>query len=301
MKKRWLRIATGLVKLFLIGIVVMLAVPMRSQTPKPTTNPVVLSEVVYVKCGFGENFGVHETASKMGTVVAKVNCGDVLTSFGEANDFYKVRTEQGFIGYIPSEFISKTPQAASVSLPPSPTTTSVRDSKNAASAAPSSKVDEAETLSLIVAALRKGFDNEKEFCEVDKIAANECDTAFRQIITYTHVKLNPKGQEGLLVGMGRSFCGSGGCTTYLLKPATKGYEILIDGFNLEMSKTTNLGFYDVVQYGDFRDRNSAQTYTWDGSKYLMVSKAPIGQAAQAPVAASPAAQAANQKQWDIYI
>jgi hypothetical protein len=75
-------------------------------------------EIVYVKCGIGENLGVHEIPSKSATVLAKVNCGDVLISFGEEQGFYKVRTEHGLVGYIPSEFISKTKQEVPVSTSP---------------------------------------------------------------------------------------------------------------------------------------------------------------------------------------
>jgi hypothetical protein len=74
--------------------------------------PAVQPEVFYVKCGFGE-VGVHEgpSTSPSQLVVAKVNCGDAVTSIGQAEGgFQKVRTAQGVEGFITTVFISKTKQ-----------------------------------------------------------------------------------------------------------------------------------------------------------------------------------------------
>jgi hypothetical protein len=166
---------------------------------------------------------------------------------------------------------------------------SANDAPSAAPATPSIKADEAETLTLIVAALRRdsppgarvSVDNEKEFCDFNKIAENNCDTAFRKTIKYVRVKLNPKGQEGAVVEIqGPGFCGSGGCSGFLLRRTTDGYE---DEGNasigaLEVSGATTNGYYDLIFHGEKRYNAPDIVYKWDGSKYIVVSKAPTVQA-----------------------
>ena len=90
-----------------------LSIPLfAGQMTSPVVNP---PEIVYVKWGLGVNFSVRKTPFASAAVVAKVNCGDVVISFGEESDFYKVRTEEGITGYISSKFISKTKQDVRVS------------------------------------------------------------------------------------------------------------------------------------------------------------------------------------------
>ncbi len=105
------------VSALLISIVLISTPLPAAQQSGPVVNP---PEIVYVKCGIGGNFGVHEAPSKAAAVIAKVDCGDVLISFGEEQGFYKVRTEQGPTGYIPSEFVSKAKQDVPVSSSPAP-------------------------------------------------------------------------------------------------------------------------------------------------------------------------------------
>lgn len=184
-----------------------------------------------------------------------------------------------------------------------PTPKSNPDSKNGALATPSSNANEAQTLTLIVAALRKGFDIENEACRDNNIAANECDAAFRKIIKYERVKLNPKGEEGVVVELqGLGFCGSRGCSGYLLRRTTNGYDN--EGYAslgaLEISGATTNGYYDLLFHGNKRYNAPDTVYTWDGSRYVEHFQNADGSAYHVPVAATPTEQAANQKQWDLY-
>lgn len=138
------------------------------------------------------------------------------------------------------------------------------------------KANEADVLSPIVLELRKGFDNQKELCEYQQITGKECDAEFRKAITYRKVTLSPRGQEGIVVELrGGPFCGSGGCTGYLLRRTNEGFKEEGVGFTgiaaLKVGKTTTNGFYDLISLSEKRYGGTDDTYKWDGSKYVKVS------------------------------
>jgi len=117
-------------------------------------------------------------------------------------------------------------------------------------------------------------DEQVNFCSQGNLSGDECETQFRSALTLQQVKLTPDGQEnGVLVTTeGFYFCGSGGCSAYLLKCAAK-CEVLINGFNLEMATTVTAGHYDVSAAEDMHDPNSAQAYKWSGKEYVLAKRA----------------------------
>ena len=106
-------------KTLLVAILVLGSmVTVRSQTPD--SPGAIQADIVYVRCGDGENFGIHETPSTAGTVIAKANCGDALISFGQENGLTKVRTDHGVVGYIATVFVSPTKPLAATTTTTQP-------------------------------------------------------------------------------------------------------------------------------------------------------------------------------------
>lgn len=64
-------------------------------------------ETVYVNCVNSQR-EVRSTAFYQSPTLAEVPCGDALTSLGSEKGYVKVRTQQGAVGYIMEDFVSKT-------------------------------------------------------------------------------------------------------------------------------------------------------------------------------------------------
>jgi len=63
-------------------------------------------ETVYVNCVNSQR-EVHSTAFYQSPTLAEVSCSDALIFLGSENGFAKVRTQQGVVGYMMEDFISK--------------------------------------------------------------------------------------------------------------------------------------------------------------------------------------------------
>ena len=83
------------------------AAPRQAETANPMVEaPKDKTYMVYVNCvdSYRE---VHETAFYASPTLAKVPCGDALTFLGNDSIYTKVQTQQGVIGYIMEEHVSK--------------------------------------------------------------------------------------------------------------------------------------------------------------------------------------------------
>ena len=82
-------------------------------------------ETVFINC-LNSQREVHSTAFYASPTLAEVPCGDALNLLGSENGYIKVRTQQGVVGYVMEEYVSKTKpetpkaeQAVVVISPPS--------------------------------------------------------------------------------------------------------------------------------------------------------------------------------------
>jgi hypothetical protein len=79
---------------------------------EPVTHPIVETlndnvDRVYVNCVSSQR-EVHSTASYLSPTLAEVPCGDSLALIGSEKGYTKVRTQQGVVGYMMEDFVSKT-------------------------------------------------------------------------------------------------------------------------------------------------------------------------------------------------
>ncbi|MGB8131223.1 MAG: restriction endonuclease [Candidatus Angelobacter sp.] len=113
-------------------------------------------------------------------------------------------------------------------------------------------------------------EDEARFCQENRDP--ECHSLFLRSIHYRSVTLAPSGQNGLIVELSAPyFCGSGGCSVYVLKKTSSGYATVLeelgslDGFQVITS--TNNGYYDLTRSGKI----SSSRYKWTGSKYISIA------------------------------
>src|SRR5439155_1057584 len=122
-------------------------------------------------------------------------------------------------------------------------------------------------------------EGESSSCATDP-NPSACRTRFREAIGFRRVTLSPSGQQGLIVEFFlKDFCGSGGCSIYILKQEAEASGISyryiynnvleelggIDSFDFAKSVTND--FYDVTVNSGTFGMPSHIKYVWNGSKY----------------------------------
>jgi DnaJ-domain-containing protein 1 len=117
---------------------------------------------------------------------------------------------------------------------------------------------------IIAVALKE---DETQLCQ-DNLTA-ECHALFLRSIHYRSVTLTPSGQSGLIVELSApAFCGSGGCSIYVLRKTSSGYATVLEELGsldgLQVATAMNNGYYDLTRRGKI----SASRYIWTGSKYV---------------------------------
>jgi len=108
-----------------------------------------------------------------------------------------------------------------------------------------------------------------------------CRTRFRKAIAFKQVLLSPSGQHGVIVGFSlRGFCGSRGCSIYILKQDGETYKNILGTetgvlTSFVFSKTVTHGFYDVTVNNGTLSTPDHTKYIWNGSKYILTPEEAI--------------------------
>jgi hypothetical protein len=115
---------------------------------------------------------------------------------------------------------------------------------------------------------------EDEFCS--EVQVTDCRADFRKSIKYKIITISPNGMSGLFVETPvTGFCGSGGCSIYVLRKTQKGYKCLLETIgaleDLELSHIATNGFYDVLQHGIYNSVQRNRRYVWTGSRYKLTT------------------------------
>lgn len=113
---------------------------------------------------------------------------------------------------------------------------------------------------------------EDMFCS--DIQAQDCGEQFKRGIKYRSAQLSPGGKSGLFVELHlKGFCGSGGCSLYVLRSEDNGYKIVLQSVgtleDLKLLKTTTKGYFDLRQRGFYNDQQRNREYVWTGSSYKL--------------------------------